>query len=105
MAMKKSTAAILMATITALKRALSRTPMTSSVVIMSTMITAGTLMMPAGGATDIHCGRLMPNPARIRWKYPLQPIATVIDPTAYSRIRSQPIIQAKISPRVAYEYV
>jgi hypothetical protein len=34
-------------------------------------------------------------------KYPLQPTATVIDPTAYSRIRSQPIIHAKTSPSVA----
>ena len=69
------------------------------------MITAGRLMRAPGatpGAALIQAGRATPNPARMRWKYPLQPTATVIEPTAYSRIRSQPIIQAKISPSVAY---
>ena len=70
------------------------------------MRTAGRLISapstPAPGDALIQTGRLMPKPARIRWKYPLQPTATVMDPTAYSRIRSHPIIQAKISPSVAY---
>ncbi len=104
-AMKNSTAASLMATITALKRALSRTPTTSSPVMNSTMIAAGRLITApsvAQGDAVIHTGRCRPKPARMRWKYPLQPTATVIDPTAYSRMRSQPIIQAKISPSVAY---
>ncbi len=34
-------------------------------------------------------------------KYPDHPDATVATPMAYSRIRSQPIIQAMSSPRVA----
>ena len=33
--------------------------------------------------------------------YPDQPAATVAVPSAYSRIRSQPIIQATSSPSVA----
>ena len=93
-----------MATMTALNLALSRTPITSTTVMTQTISTAGRLMIAPGaaaGAALIQTGSVMPKPARMRWKYPLHPIATVIDPTAYSRIRSQPIIQAKISPRVA----
>ena len=103
-AMKNRTAASLMATITALNRALSRTPTTSSAVMASTMRAAGRLIRApsvAHGDAVIHSGRCSPKPARMRWKYPLQPTATVIDPTAYSRMRSQPIIQAMISPSVA----
>jgi len=73
--------------------------------IASVMSTAGRLINAPGatpGAAAIHAGSAMPNPARIRWKYPLHPTATVIEPTAYSRIRSHPIIHAKISPSVAY---
>ncbi len=33
------------------------------------------------------------------------PELTVLAPIAYSRVRSQPMIQAKISPNVAYAYV
>ena len=58
--MKNRMAATLMATITALKRALSRTPMTSSTMMSRTMITAGRLMMAPGefadGAAVIHIG-------------------------------------------------
>jgi hypothetical protein len=35
------------------------------------------------------------------WKFFDHPWATVIDATAYSRIRSQPMIHANSSPRVA----
>ena len=38
-------------------------------------------------------------------KYPAHPIATPMLPTAYSMIRSQPMIQATNSPIVAYAYV
>ena len=34
-----------------------------------------------------------------------QPDDTVLAPMAYSSVRSQPMIQAKISPSVAYAYV
>ena len=66
--MKNSTAASLIATIAALKRALSRTPTTSSTMIASTMITAGRLMTAPGaaaGAAVIHVGSATPNPARM----------------------------------------
>ena len=100
--MKNRMARPLTATITALKRALSRTPLTSNTMMNSTMMTAGRLMMAPGvcaeGAALIHIGSSIPAPARSRCMYPLQPIATVIDPTAYSRMRSQPISQAKTSP-------
>jgi hypothetical protein len=36
-------------------------------------------------------------------KYPLQAIATAMLPTAYSSMRSQPMIHAMTSPSVAYE--
>ncbi len=62
-ARKNNTATTLMATITALKRADSRTPTTSRIMISNTMITAGRLMMPTGGAAPIAIGNSMPNPA------------------------------------------
>jgi hypothetical protein len=46
-------------------------------------------------------GRLMPKLWRKKTTVPDQPEATVAAPKAYSRIKSQPMIQAKISPRVA----
>ena len=69
--MKKTTATSLIATITALNRALSRTPMTRSAVMNRTMIAAGRLMTApsiAQGDAHIQPGRCKPNPARIRWK-------------------------------------
>ena len=48
-------------------------------------------------------GRVIPNAEMSELKYPLQAIATAILPTAYSRIRSQPMIHAISSPSVAYE--
>ena len=38
-------------------------------------------------------------------KYVDQPTATVLAPSASSRMRSQPMIQATSSPRLAYEKV
>jgi hypothetical protein len=70
--MKNRMAASLIVTITALARALSRTPMTSSDVITRTIRIAGRLMSapstPVAGAAVIHTGKCIPNPARIRWK-------------------------------------
>jgi hypothetical protein len=63
--MKNRMAAPLMATMTALALADSRTPMTSSVMIASTISTAGRLMIVPGadpGAAVIHTGRWMPTP-------------------------------------------
>ena len=55
-----------MATMTALKRADSRMPITSRTMISSTMITAGRLMMPIGGAAAMAMGNSMPKPASRR---------------------------------------
>ena len=66
---KNRTAAILIVTIAALKRALSRMPITSSTMISSTMIIAGRLISEPGaaaGAAVIQAGRAMPKPARMR---------------------------------------
>ena len=55
----------------ALKRALSRMPITSRAVIASTISTAGRLTTAPGivpGAAHIHAGRCQPKPARMRWK-------------------------------------
>ncbi len=65
--MKNSTAASLIPTMTALKRALSRMPTTSRYMMQSTMITAGRLTSAPGalalGAALIHTGRAMPAPS------------------------------------------
>ncbi len=69
--MKNSTAASLIATMVALKRALSRMPITSRAVIASTISTAGRLITAPGivpGAAHIHAGSCKPKPARMRWK-------------------------------------
>ena len=50
-------------------------------------------------------GTFKPVICRMSWKFFDHPWATVMDATAYSRIRSQPMIQAIISPSVAYAYV
>ena len=55
----------------ALKRALSRMPITSRAVIASTISTAGRLITAPGivpGAAHIHAGSCQPKPARMRWK-------------------------------------
>src|SRR4051812_20682334 len=56
------------------------------------------VVVNAGGNTNPSCCiRLL--------KYPAQPEATVDAPNAYSSVRSQPMIHATNSPRVAYPYV
>ena len=103
-----------------LKIALSLTPITSTQVTSATMATAGRLTMigcpnrwgapaaisgvfsPVRRSVTSQPGMVKPNACfRMSLKYPDQEIATAILPTAYSMIRSQPMIQAIISPRVA----
>ncbi len=51
---------------------------------------------------DVNCaGMLTPKSRRTLVTYPDHPIATVVAPTIYSRIRSQPMSQAMNSPIVA----
>src|SRR5215468_9891328 len=104
-------APILTMTITLLASADSRTPRTSSNVRMKTIRNPGRLkyapvQWPDANTGLAHLsGKVMPNAANCALEYPLKPTATATLLTTYSRIRSQPIIQAKISPSVAYEYV
>jgi len=97
-----------MATMVALARALSRTPRTRIHVTASVIASAGMLKTPAGWPGRGSAG--MP------WRQAdgcQEVIAEVLHvgretdgdrtclETAYSRIRSQPIIHATISPRMA----
>ena len=69
-----------------------------------TPMNAGRLKTPTPltpGAAVRAGGRAIPKPCRKLTTYPDQPAATVAVPSAYSRIRSQPIIQATSSPSVA----
>src|SRR5690349_3048491 len=103
--MNSSTTATLMITITLLTLADSLMPMTRRVVTRAMMMTAGRLKIAvvvvpsahvtaAPRAADSAHGTLMPMSCRKLTTYPDQPIATVTAPSAYSRIRSQPMIQA-----------
>src|SRR5436190_21229344 len=92
---------VLMATSSVLVSADSLMPITSSVVTRSTMTAAGML---SGGAV-IAAGIAMPAPFIRLTKYPDQPTATVDVLSAYSRMRSHPMIHANSSPAVAYAYV
>src|SRR2546428_11304369 len=103
-------------------------PMTSTVDIRMTMKTAGRLIhapvnispafvQPAIAAWTLavvhHCvgeaascaGNDIPKLLSREAKWPDQPTPTVAAPAAYSRTKSQPMIQATISPMVAYEDV
>ena len=103
-------------TIVALKFALCWIPLTRIAVMIATMITAGRSMKllvrtndpvaasNAIGARAIACGTWRPSFGSSVWKKLDQPFATVAEPTAYSRMRSHPMIQATSSPSVAYEY-
>src|SRR6266702_1282900 len=113
----------LIATITVFTQADSFVPMTSSHVMTATMTSAGRLKITgigptwgaaatkAGSRTAVHRsvtsqrGISTPTPRSNESKYPAHPIATAMLPTAYSRIRSQPMIHATSSPSVAYAYV
>src|SRR6266550_1969892 len=104
-------APILMVTITLLAFADSRIPRTNRMVRMKMIRNAGTLkyepvQCPASQTGLDHLsGRSSPKDESCALVYALNPMATATLLTTYSRIRSQPIIQAKISPKVAYEYV
>src|SRR5258707_11424520 len=107
---KVTMAPILIATITLLAPADSRTPRTSSKVSTNTIRNPGRLKYapvqwpPAQTGMDHLSARCIPKASSCALVYPLKPTATATLLTTYSRIRSQPMIQAKISPRVAYTY-
>src|SRR6185437_6126359 len=115
-ATNNSSTTTLMITITVLSPADSRMPMMRSTEIASTTSAASTLntpctVLPPGSVTTDPGGPAhraeMPNPKSCRklWTLPAHPTAMVDAPRAYSRIRSQPMIQANSSPNVAYAYV
>src|SRR6478672_11075965 len=100
-----STTATLITTTTALAEADSLTPKTRSAVTAIVTSTAGTLKMavtgsPPGtwtmvpGAALSAAGKLRPTWCRSVISVPDHPTATVAAPSAYSRIRSQPMTQA-----------
>src|SRR5580658_635801 len=102
-------APILMSTMVVFASALSLTPRTSTTVTSSVMSSAGMLNMPAGppaagiGGYANCCGKCQPSRLSHRsCIYAENPTATDILETAYSKMRSQPMIQATISPRMAY---
>src|SRR3954447_1349750 len=105
--MKNVSTTSLTPTMTRLAPALSRVPRTSRTVIASTMNTAGRLNTPPSeGDMLIASGSFTPNAAsRKALTLPPQPTATAATDTPYSRIRSQPMIQATSPPLAAYEYV
>src|SRR5690242_12744165 len=115
-AANNSSTTTLITTMPVLSPADSRMPMMSNTEIASTTTAAGMLKMPCtvappGSATSEPGGPAhwagMPNPKPWRklCTLPAHPTAIVDAPSAYSRIRSQPMIHAKISPNVAYAYV
>src|SRR5581483_1198595 len=110
--MNSSTTATFTNTITLLTVADSRMPTTNSSVTMAIIMTAGRLKMAATcvpsakvinvpRAADNCGGMLMPMSRKNETTYPDQPIDTVTAPSAYSKIKSQPMIQANNSPSVA----
>src|SRR5689334_12278099 len=95
------TIASLIATTVALNRADSLTPAMMIMVSRPTSAAAATLWC----VPVTHAGRWMPMSSRNEAKYVDQPDATAAAPSASSRIRSQPMIQAMISPSDVYENV
>src|ERR1041385_1150928 len=67
--------------------------------------TAWTAIAAERGSVASQAGMLMPKWLTSSTKYPAHPIATPMFPTAYSMIKSQPMIQATNSPSDAYAYV
>src|SRR5215211_2356033 len=107
-----STTVTLITTTTLLTLADSLTPTTSSAVTSAVMITAGRLntavtVAPSAMATAVPGAALsVAGNCRPIWcssvtRLPDQPTATVAAPSAYSRMRSQPMIHATNSPSVA----
>ena len=106
------TTATLTKTIAVLTVADSLMPMMMRIVTSTVMITAGRLKTavtgPAAVATTVpgapakRAGKSTPTKSwRKLVRFPDQPTATVAAPSAYSRIRSQPITHATNSPSVA----
>ncbi len=91
------------ATMTVFVLAVSRTPRMSRAVTAATMSTAGRLKVPpVSGEVDSALGRVNPKVvSRKLLRLPPQPTATAATEMPYSRMRSQPMIQATSSPRVA----
>ena len=111
-----STTPTLTMTIAELTFADSLIPITIRIVTAIVMSTAGRLKTavtePAAvwitvpGAAENCAGKSIPTKScRKLVRCPDQPTATVDAPSAYSRIRSQPMIHATNSPSVAYPYV
>jgi hypothetical protein len=108
--MTMSTMVTFVITMMLLTQADSCVPRTRRAVRTNRMPIAGRFMMPCTLGSDAmrsigewyHWkGMLQPASWSTRLKYSLQAIATVAAPTAYSRQRSQPMIQATSSPMVA----
>jgi hypothetical protein len=102
----------LVMTIRLLTLADSRTPTIRIAVTTSTIRKAGRLKTPCTTVPSasvavwngpiVHCGGMpIPNCPRKLITSPAQPTDTVAAPSAYSRIRSQPMIHATNSPSVA----
>src|SRR5258708_1211182 len=91
----------LTSTSTVLMSADSLMPITRSAATSRTMNAAGRL----AGAAASPGGTVTPRSRMRLTKYPDQPTATVDTLSAYSRIRSQPMIQANSSPAVPYPAV
>ena len=106
-----STIVTFVMTIRLLTNADSCMPRMSSAERTRRMNTAGMFMMPwapppapsitSNGEWDHSYGTCSPKMLRSLFRYSLHAIATVAAPTAYSRHRSQPMIQAINSPMVA----
>src|SRR3954447_8235226 len=105
--MKKVSTTSLTATITRFAPALSLAPRTSRKVIATTMNTAGRLKTPPSEGDVLMALGSSTSKAALRkaLTLPPQPTATAATDTPYSRIRSQPMIQATSPPLAAYEYV
>src|SRR5690242_9545857 len=73
----------------------------------TTIATPGRLMRPAPWNGDVATlrGNVTPSVSSSAINVCDQLIATVAAPTAYSRMRSHPMIHAHSSPKLAYAYV
>src|SRR5206468_4098464 len=104
-AITKRTTPTLVATRMALVVALSRIPITKTMVLRAMMITAGKLNnapFVVNGSEESHSGiRQWKSTSRKTLRYLVQSAARTPQLIAYSRTKSQPMIQAKSSPKVA----
>src|SRR5580658_9644381 len=101
----KRTTPTLVATRTAFVAALSRMPITNTQVVSAMITTAGRLNQPEGsenGVVESLSGMCHRNSTSSQTlKYLVQSAASTPQLMAYSRTRSQPMIQASNSPSVA----